>query len=140
MTYLTISEIVEAHDIVVKRAKASGFKFLEGVSNRHALLMMETQPAQSISGEELYPTIFIKSAFYMRTINGEHVFLDGNKRTSIILVNEFLRKNGYIFEPPQEGEELEKFVIHVAENLLDLKQISIWIEKHSKKGQKVEII
>ena len=128
MIYLTRNEIVRVHDIIIRDTGG-----LEGVLNEHTLLMLETQPAQYVFGKELYPGIFKKAALYARVVNGGHIFVDGNKRTSITIVSEFLRKNSYIFEPPEKRKELEDFTIRIAENLLDLEQIAIWIEKYSRK-------
>ncbi len=128
MEYLVREEIVGIHDKILK--KTGG---LWGVSDEHALSMLEAQPAQYVFGKELYPGIFIKAAFYARAINGGHIFKDGNKRTSIAVINEFLTKNDVIFELRiEQKEEIEKFALDVAQNLLSLEEISLWIEKHSK--------
>ncbi len=128
MEYLSRKEIVKIHDTIIKETGG-----LEGVLDERALLMLESQPAQYVYGKELYPGIFKKTAFYERAINGGHIFIDGNKRTSIAVVNKFLIKNSYVFEPSEEKEELEKVSIDIAQNLLSLDQISDWIKIHSKK-------
>ncbi|TKJ18832.1 MAG: type II toxin-antitoxin system death-on-curing family toxin [Promethearchaeota archaeon Loki_b32] len=125
MNYLSSEEIKEMHDEIIR--KTGG---LEGVLNEHALLMLETQPAQSFSGQELYPNIFSKAAFYLRSINKGHIFIDGNKRTSITAVKVFLSRNNYSFEV--ETKELKKFPIDVATKHLSLKEIELWIRNHSK--------
>ena len=127
MEYLSREEIIIIHDTIIKETGG-----LEGVLDGHALLMLEAQPAQSVFGRELYPDIFKKAAFYARAISGGHIFTDGNKRTSIAVVNKFLRKNNYIFEPPRETKDLESFSISVAQNFLSLEEIASWIKKHSR--------
>ncbi|XOB41817.1 MAG: type II toxin-antitoxin system death-on-curing family toxin [Candidatus Nealsonbacteria bacterium] len=125
MYYLSSEEILEIHDEILIKTGGLG-----GVLNEHALLMLETQPAQSVFGQELYPNIFFKAAFYLRTINEGHIFIDGNKRTSITVVKIFLNRNNYSFE--LETNEVEKFTIRVVNNHLTLEEIALWIEKHSK--------
>ncbi len=128
MEYLSKEEISRIHDTIIKETGGLG-----GVLDGHALLMLEGQPAQYVFGKELYPGIFEKAAFYARAINGGHIFIDGNKRTSIAVINKFLKKNGYLFEPSEQEKELEEVSINIAKNILNLKQIACWIEKNSKK-------
>lgn len=125
MYYLSKEEIAGIHDEVLR--KTGG---LEGVLNEHALLMLGTQPAQSVFGQELYPSIYLKAAFYLRAINEGHIFNDGCKRTSMTVVKIFLNRNNYSFE--LETKELEDFAIHVATKHPTLEEIASWIEKHSK--------
>ena len=66
----------------------------------------------------------------MRAINQTHIFVDGNKRTSILIVKDFLSKNNYSFE--LKTEELESFAIYVATKHPTLEEIALWIENHSK--------
>ncbi len=126
MIFLSREDILNLHSNLLKETNS-----IKSVLNEHVLLMLETQISQSIGGKELYPGVFLKAAFYARTISGEHVFMDGNKRTSLAAVNKFLNNNGYILEA-EEGKELEDFVLDVAQNRLSLEAIAFWIEKHSQ--------
>ena len=75
MYYLSREEIIKIHDEIITKTGGLG-----GVLNEHALLMLETQPAQSVFGQELYPSVFLKASFYLRSVNQGHIFIDGNKR------------------------------------------------------------
>lgn len=125
MEYLDKEDIIAIHDEVLE--KSGGLK---GVLNEHALLMLEVQPKQGVFGQELYPDIYLKSAFYLRAINKGHIFTDGNKRTSMVVVQSFLEENNYSFE--LEDKELEDFALYVANSNLTLEEIALWIKDHSK--------
>ena len=123
MEYLSAEEIREIHDAVLQDTGG-----LQGVLRKHALLMLDNPPLQSHNG--FYPGIFIKTAFYVQSINRGHIFVDGNKRTSMVVIRVFLKKNGYIFDPPGKTE-VEKFTHAIANGTLLLKETASWIEKYS---------
>jgi death-on-curing protein len=49
----------------------------------------------TVFGEEIYPNIYDKAAFYLYKPNGNHIFKDGNKRTGLGTALLFLRINGH---------------------------------------------
>lgn len=109
--------------------------------------LVETVDAKMF-GQELYPIIAEKAAFYLFQIISNHVFQDGNKRTGLQSALSFLHINGYelreilIRLPTTEEEKddeglrsfessdiiLEDFVIDTASGKLSLKDCSIWFE------------
>ena len=104
---------------------------LHGVRDRHAILTLEELPKQKAFGKELYPTIFDKAAIYARNIIMSHSFIDGNKRTAMMTASVFLEDNGY-WITAKEGE-IEDFALEIISERLDLKAISAWLKKHSRK-------
>jgi death-on-curing family protein len=54
------------------------------------------RPFQSAFGEDAYPTILEKAVALFHSLNSNHPFHDGNKRTAIIALDDFLVGNGYI--------------------------------------------
>ena len=126
MIFLSKEDIISLHRYILKETNS-----IKNVLNEHVLLMLETQVSQVIGGQELYPGVFLKAAFYARTISGEHVFMDGNKRTSLAAIAQFLDDNGYIFELKMD-KEMKDFTFGIAQNNLSLEEIASWIEKHSK--------
>jgi len=46
-------------------------------------------------GVEFYPTIYDKAACYFFLIAGGHIFGNGNKRTAVLVVDQFMWGNGY---------------------------------------------
>ncbi|WP_393972172.1 Fic family protein [Oxyplasma meridianum] len=53
-----------------------------------------------IKGEELYPGYTFKAAALFEGIIRLHPFIDGNKRTSLATLQEYLWANGFIFVIP----------------------------------------
>src|SRR5574337_802835 len=53
------------------------------------------RPFQSFDGEEFYKTIFEKAAPLFHSLVCNHPFGNGNKRTAVVCVDNFLAANGY---------------------------------------------
>ncbi len=56
------------------------------------------RPFQSAFGEDAYPTIVNKAVALFHSLNSNHPFHDGNKRTAIIALDDFLAANGYLHD------------------------------------------
>jgi death-on-curing family protein len=52
-------------------------------------------PFQSACGIDIYPTALEKGAAMFRSLNADHCFMNGNKRTAVIALDLFLVANGY---------------------------------------------
>jgi death-on-curing protein len=73
-----------------------------------------TQPQQIVFGQEMYPTIWLKAAYMMQQIVKTPVFVDGSKRTAMLVVQTFLTANGY--DPtPDFFEDVQAFTIEVTQ-------------------------
>jgi death-on-curing family protein len=51
------------------------------------------QPFQGGFGQDFYPTIFDKAACLFFSIAGGHIFTNGNKRTAVLALDQFLSAN-----------------------------------------------
>jgi death-on-curing protein len=69
------------------------------------------------------------AAAYGFAIAKNHPFLDGNKRTSILVVADFLFANGYKLEAGREA--LYETVVAVASGAMDEAAFGAWIEVNS---------
>ncbi|MEO8637746.1 MAG: type II toxin-antitoxin system death-on-curing family toxin [Candidatus Taylorbacteria bacterium] len=124
--YLTSEEVLIIHARIVD---ATGG--LHGVRDISRIASMIERPKQQFGGEDLYPTLFLKSAVYFEVSAYHHPFVDGNKRTAIALGARFLFLNGY--DLATTDENLEEFVIECVIKKNDLQVIAKWFEKHSRK-------
>lgn len=104
-----------------------------GVRDRNLLASLRQLPAQTAFGKNLYPTLFLKSALYVRNIITSHPFLDGNKRNGITCAAIFLENNGYVFDA--KVGELEKYAVLIAREKPELEEIAEWLKKHSKRNR-----
>ena len=91
MEYFTYERILLLHSMVIDETGG-----LHGVRDLHPLLAVVKSVRQKAFGQELYQGIFKKAAVYVRTIIQGHPFLDGNKRTAILVAGTFMEKNGYL--------------------------------------------
>jgi len=126
MEYLTTEDILRIHSAVIDETGGS-----HGVRERGVLAALEELPKQATFGHELYPTVFEKTAVYVRNIVFGHPFIDGNKRTAMAAADVFLQLNGYCITIKKGG--VESFVLSVIEKKMDLEQIANWLKRNTRK-------
>ncbi|MEK7499933.1 MAG: type II toxin-antitoxin system death-on-curing family toxin, partial [Patescibacteria group bacterium] len=102
-----------------------------GVRDENRLKSVAEAPKQQVFGAEQYPTVFEKSAVYIRNIIADHPFVDGNKRTAVTVSGIFLTRNGYSLTCTPK--ELEDFAVQVVVDHLDVATIAAWLKSHSTK-------
>lgn len=88
-------------------------------------------PFQTFLGEELYPTIYDKAAQLCFGLVKNHPFVDGNKRTALQIMLVYLMING--IDLVYDDDELESFIISVAEGKTVPEEIALWIKAHELK-------
>lgn len=66
-----------------------------------------------------YPNLEDKVCHLFYSINKNHAFSDGNKRSSIVLSAYFLEINGAHFIINRYIQEMENIAVHVANNKID---------------------
>jgi len=65
------------------------------MADRNLLASALGRPFQTAFGEDLYPTIPDKAAALFHSLISNHPFPDGNKRTAILVTEQFFVANGY---------------------------------------------
>jgi death-on-curing protein len=87
-----------------------------------------SRPRTTVFGEDAYGSLQLKAASMMHSIIKNHPMIDGNKRTSWLLMVSFLWINGYQHNMSAEiGFEL---TLGIAESRLELEDAANIIEKH----------
>lgn len=124
--FVAIDEVHEIHHAILARAKTQG-----GVRDFTLLHSAVERPKASFMGKDLYPTIFAKAAALLQSLCLNHAFTDGNKRTAWGATKRFLWLNGYHLRAPVP--EAADFMVHVDNDKPDLKEIAVWLKKHSRK-------
>lgn len=126
MIYVTPQEILVIHaQIIDETGGAHGVRdvgLLESASHR---------PKTVFGGKELYQGVFAKAGAYLEAFVRYHAFVDGNKRTGIAVAGRFLYTNRY--ELAATNVELEKFVLRVAVQRLEVPAIAAWLKQRAKK-------
>lgn len=89
------------------------------------------RPRVSFGGKDLYPKVLDKAAALFHSMILNHPFLDGNKRTALAVLYEFLKQNNYILSATEK--ELVELPLKIERKYLSLEQIAKWLKMHTKK-------
>ena len=75
------------------------------------------------------PTLPMLAASYAFGIARNHAFIDGNKRTALVVSEGFLRLNGLKIVAPAEEKYLT--FLHLAEGSLSEDELTAWFTSHA---------
>jgi death-on-curing protein len=104
-----------------------------GVRDAGLLESALARPRQLFSYAES-PNIIEMAAAYIAGIVRNHPFLDGNKRTGLVVGVLFLETNGCRFNAPEE--DTTRAVLDLAAGRLDEKGFVSWLGNHVKAPRK----
>lgn len=108
--YFDLSHAIAVHDEIIKKSGGN-------VGNINLGLLKST--LAHIQNDMYYPTFESKATHLFYSINKNHSFTDGNKRSSIALCAYFMEINGYGFEVNRFLKEVENIAVDVADNRID---------------------
>ncbi|SFH54826.1 type II toxin-antitoxin system death-on-curing family toxin [Pisciglobus halotolerans] len=128
MNYLTIEEIIAMNYALIKRYSP---REMIGVKDKSALEMTIAQPKQNVFDKELYPTVYDKAYILYFNLIKKHCFHNANKRTAVLALLVFLKRNG--IELIVDKEELEEMTVAIAIDVVSKDEISAWIQSYAKK-------
>lgn len=86
---LNMDDIVQIHDQMI-----DDFGGEYGIRDEGLLTSLSVAPYSEFFGEEQYPGILQKAAKYLFDFTNYQVFIDGNKRTGLAVLNAYLAANG----------------------------------------------
>lgn len=119
---VTLADAMTAHD------EALRYGGRDGITSLH---LIESALGRPYSG--YYRHISDKAAALLESMVGNHGFVDGNKRTSWLLVELLVRRSGYRLEIPAE-ERLDDFVVSVAAGETKFPAIKAWFAQRLRKA------
>src|ERR1035437_4594660 len=122
--YINLEEILRRHFQVIEDFGGS-----HGVRDEGRLKSVVQAPKQIAFGVEQYPSVYDKTAVYLRNIIGDHPFSDGNKRTAVTICGIFLARNGVVLRATPK--DLEDFAVKVATHNLKIDEIANWFHINS---------
>jgi death on curing protein len=105
--YFDSAHAIEVHDEIILR---SGGK--QGILN---IGLLESV-IEHIQNDMYYPTMEEKTTHLFYSINKNHAFNDGNKRSSVALAAYFMELNGFDFCVSRFIREMENIAVDVADN------------------------
>ncbi|UII79333.1 type II toxin-antitoxin system death-on-curing family toxin [Flagellimonas sp. CMM7] len=108
--YFNIEYAIKEHDFIINE---SGGK--HGINN---LGLLESV-LEHIQNDLYYPEFETKLTHLVFSINKNHAFSDGNKRSSIALGSYFLEINGLGYCIDKFIIEMENISVHIADNRID---------------------
>ncbi len=123
MIILTLEQLLEIHAIAIDATGGSA-----GIRDLGRLEAAIATQTQNVFGEELYSSIADKAAALIRAVIADHPFIDGNKRTAMLIGITFIEINGLSFIA--KPGEIEDFAVSIATSHLDIPIISAWLNKH----------
>lgn len=126
MRYLTFSEIVELHRMVIEQSGGS-----HGVRDAGAVESAVSQPLQTFDGRDLYTSVVEKASALGFFLIANHPFIDGNKRIGHAAMEVTLILNG--FELHAEIDNQEEVILGVARGDLSREQFFQWVLQHSRR-------
>ena len=97
-----------------------------GVLNESSILSAIGRPYTGY-----YRRIHQKAAALLESMACNHGFVDGNKRTTLLILTLFLKRSGYGLGDVDEmlNEELEDLIVQVAEGTLVFNDCADWFER-----------
>jgi death on curing protein len=108
--YFTTEYAIKTHDKIIEiSGGASGIKDLGNLES----------PLEHIQNDDYYPELEDKITHLVFSINKNHAFTDGNKRSSIALGAFFLELNGLDSMVSKFIIEMENIAVHVADNRIN---------------------
>lgn len=117
MIFLMVNDICRLHDYAIHE-----FGGLAGVRDQALLESAAAQPQMIVFGEYLHKDIFHMAAAYCFHIIKNHPFVDGNKRTGLLVSMTFLQMNGIAIEA--DVDSLYNLAVAVACSELNKEQIA----------------
>jgi death-on-curing protein len=115
---LTVEKIIEIHDEIILK-----FDGAHGVLSESTLHFM-------VFRVNKIEDIFRNAATVLHAIGSQHPFVDGNKRTALVVAENVLGQRGYYIAADEEN--IVEFMLAVASYKLEPDTIEQWLKDHVK--------
>ena len=126
MKYLKVKDVLLLHNLAINNFGGS-----HGIRDLGLLESAVGRPQATYGGEELYPDIYLKGAALVHSLLLNHQFVDGNKRTAMFSVMEFMELNGYRMTASQD--DVVKCAMWIENDKPEIEEIAEWLKKNTKK-------
>jgi len=101
----------------------------EGVRDLGLLESALARPKNLLAYSEQHPSLAELAAAYAKGIVANHPFVDGNKRTALIVSVTFLRLNGFQLTAPKEDRVLTFWNLAAGE--ITEAQLAVWFAENT---------
>ena len=118
-----INEVIELHHEIIKISGGGS-----GVRDEGSLMAAIARPFATFDQNDLYATAIEKPAAIFESIVINHPFIDGNKRTSYVLMRLILREGGLDIKVTEE----EKYTMVISASMGEIRfdEIKSWLESN----------
>ena len=123
MNYLTPEQVLFIHSRLVGETGGS-----HGVQDLGLLESAVARPKATFDSKDLYPDLFTKAAALMNSLINNHPFVDGNKRTALLVSFAFLDVNGLEVTASQEDAYLT--ILGLAAGEISKDQLAQWFDRN----------
>ncbi|AAU38774.1 type II toxin-antitoxin system death-on-curing family toxin [[Mannheimia] succiniciproducens] len=107
--YFDVVHSIQIHDWIIEKSGGLAGLYPDGTGKLESVL-------EHIQNDLYYPNFEDKLVHLIYSINKLHAFLDGNKRSSIVLGSYFLELNGYDYCVKEFTIKMENIVVWLAES------------------------
>jgi len=118
MSDLTVEKIIEIHDEVIHK-----FDGAHGILSESTLHYMVFRANKTRD-------IFKRAAIVLHAIGSQHPFVDGNKRTALVVAENVLGHRGYYIAADEDA--IVEFMLAVASYKCEPADIIKWLKDHVK--------
>jgi death-on-curing protein len=106
-----------------------GALFYGGAPGIRDIALIESAIARPFSG--YYREFVRKAAALVHSLALNHGFVDGNKRTALIVLSLFIERSGRRFEAESDDElniEIENVILRIVEHNIDFESLVDWMK------------
>lgn len=121
---LSAYQVIAIHDSLIEATGGT-----HGLRDLNLLEAAIGRPHAGGIDDEFFPTIFDKAAALLHALITAHPFIDGNKRTGMVVAIYVLEIHGWELEASQT--ELEDFAVHIALEKPVVGEIAEWLKANS---------
>jgi death on curing protein len=132
IAYLSREEIIYLNKIMIDIFGGVYFLGGDNIRNNNSFEFIINASNQVVFGKEIYDTIFTKGAAYLFYIIKDHIFNDGNKRTGVMSVFLFLRKNNIRIKEQVNSPRVVRYAERIASCKPNINHISRWLKRISE--------
>lgn len=114
---------VTYEDVIVAHNEALKYGGAEGVLSEHQIRSAVGRPYSGY-----HRRIHQKAAALMEAITNNHGFVDGNKRTALLVTDLLIRRSGYSLMLGK-SEAFDDIIVEVADGKIKFEELSFWFSE-----------
>ena len=118
MSDLTVEKIIQIHDEII--TLYDGARGILSEATLHFMVFRANRMEDP----------FTRAATILHAIGTQHPFMDGNKRTALIVAENVLGQSGFFIAA--DDDSLVKFMLDVASYRYEPDEIEQWLRMHSE--------